>query len=243
MTDIVDTDLRSPEWTDPYCLPDVEADALLRGAPWQRFVVLGDGIAEGLGEAAPGYRSASWPDRIRETLARQQPGLAYRNLGVRDQVTAEVRAGQLDHALAFRPDLAAVLCGGNDLLTERFDPDAVGADLEVIVLSLVAAGADVVLFTLMDICAGVPQLSALRPHMDTLNEHIRDVSWRHDTMLVDLWGHPVCAAPNVYSSDLLHPSTRGHAVLAAQALSRLGERLDDPRFNRPRTPAATPGRG
>lgn len=33
----------------------------------------------------------------------------------------EVRAGQLDRVLGFRPDLAAVVCGGNDFLTKIFD--------------------------------------------------------------------------------------------------------------------------
>lgn len=225
MTHTLEAAAFATERDDPYCLSDAEADALLGSAPWRRFVVLGDGLAAGLGEATPGYRSASWPERIRDTLARHVPGLRYLNLGRGDLVAAEVRAWQVDRALGFEPDLAAVVCGGNDLLSERFCPRAVAEELEAVVSALAGHGVQVMLFTLMDICAGVPELSALRPHMRALNEAVRDVSWRHETLLVDLWGHPVCAAGNVYSSDLTHPSMRGHAVLAGQALRRLGEHL------------------
>ncbi|KRV48217.1 hypothetical protein AQ490_25780 [Wenjunlia vitaminophila] len=225
MSDMPGTDAYPRERDDPYCLSDAEAYALLREAPWRRFVVLGDGLAEGLGEKTPGYRPVPWPERIRYALSRRVPTVAYLNLGRHNLVTSEVRASQVDRALAFHPDLAAVICGGNDLLTERFDPRRVEADLEAVVTTLLGTGADVILFTLMDICAGVPELSALRPHMNALNESVRDVSLRHDTLLVDLWGHPICSAGDVYSSDLTHPSTRGHAVLASQALRRLGERL------------------
>lgn len=47
------TEDASAEATDPYRLPDAEADQLLATAPWKRYVVVGDSLAEGLGEATP----------------------------------------------------------------------------------------------------------------------------------------------------------------------------------------------
>jgi len=37
------------EATDPYCLRDGEAAALLAGHPWRRFAVVGDSVAAGIG--------------------------------------------------------------------------------------------------------------------------------------------------------------------------------------------------
>ncbi|MCD0453476.1 SGNH/GDSL hydrolase family protein [Actinocorallia sp. API 0066] len=215
------------EPTDPYCLPDADADRLLAAAPWKRFAVVGDSLAEGLGEATPGYRTLPWADRTREALARVQPDLEYLNIGLRDLIASEVREQQLERALEFGPDLAAVVCGGNDLLRPVVDLDAVEGELDTIIGSLAATGTTVVTYCLMDICAAFPELAALSPKMQELNARVRGVSARHGALVVDMWAHPACAEKSMYSSDLLHSSMRGHALLAAETLKRLGSHLAD----------------
>ena len=140
------------ESLDPHCLSDEEAGRLLAGAPWTRFLVVGDSIAEGLGEKSPGYRELAWAQRVARALQRQQPdGFDFVNLGRRDLVIAEVRKQQLPAAVEFRPDLALVIAGGNDILRPAFDNGAqVQADFDEIVTTLQATGAEVLTSTMFD---------------------------------------------------------------------------------------------
>ncbi len=215
----------SAEAEDPYCITDDEADALLKGAPWTRFVVLGDSLAEGLGEPTPGYRSLPWADRTREALARQQPDLQYLNLGLRDLVVAEVRERQLPPALNFTPDTAAVVCGGNDLFKGGFDADKVEAELEGIVAPLRQSGAQVVTYSLMHISKAFPRLAFLDPLMESLNDRIRAVADRNGALVVEMWDHPGCPDTSLFASDKVHSSMRGHGVLGAETIKRIGEHL------------------
>src|SRR2546423_8617076 len=123
----ISTEAHAPadELHDPDCLSDRDVDRLLGGAPWRRFAILGDSVAEGFREPTPGYDDSSWGERFARALARQQPELAYVNFGQRELRAHEVHETQLQPALDFAPDLAAVICGGNDLLVEHFDGAAV----------------------------------------------------------------------------------------------------------------------
>ncbi|SHH24681.1 Lysophospholipase L1 [Jatrophihabitans endophyticus] len=228
MTDLQLSDVQEPEHaedTDTYCLSDAEADRLLDGAPWTRFAVLGDSLAEGLGEPTPGYRTLTWADRTRDALARQQPQLAYRNLGLRNLVSAEVREQQLGAALDFAPDVVALVCGGNDVFSRSYDPDRVEAEIDGIVAPLRDSGAEVVTYCLMNITKAIPELAGLEAQFATLNAAVRSVADRRGALLVDMWPHPTCRDRDMFSSDMLHSSMRGHAVLGAETIKRLARRL------------------
>jgi lysophospholipase L1-like esterase len=217
------------EAADPYVLSPAQAAALLRGAPWRRLAVVGDSIAEGVREDVPGYGPDSWGERLASALRRERPDLEYLNLGKRGLRVAEVRSRQLEPALRFRPDLAIVVCGGNDLLARCFDGDALEAEIEAIVAALVGTGADVVTFTMF----GMPRALEIPPEFgDRLKERLdevharwRAVSRRHGTLLVDFARHPVSADPGIYSTDFQHANTRGHAIVASETIRHLGERL------------------
>jgi lysophospholipase L1-like esterase len=213
------------EQRDEFCLSDAAAREQLAGAPWTRFGVLGDSLAEGLGEELDGYRSLPWADRVREALAEVRPGLDYLNIGYRGLVAAEVRDGQLERMLAYRPDLVALTAGGNDLFTVGFDPAGIEACVEDMVSQLRAGGADVITYGLMDLAAAFPQLAPLRPRMRALNDRMRALSERQDAIHVDMWEHPVCGELSAYSADMKHTSMRGHAVLAAETIKALGARI------------------
>jgi lysophospholipase L1-like esterase len=210
---------------DPEVLSDHDLAALLSGARWRRLAVLGDSIAEGVREPLDGYRDLSWIDRIAAPLRDVAPGLAVLNLGRRDLLAAEVRAGQLAPALAFRPDLAIVAAGGNDSLRRSFDPGAVERELVAIVGPLRRAGADVLLLELMDIVASglVPagQAAVVDGRMRRLAELTRRVARRHGAVLVEMRGHPASADPGVYARDRLHLNARGHAIVGSEAVRAL----------------------
>jgi lysophospholipase L1-like esterase len=211
---------------DPDILSDHELATILRDAPWQRLAVIGDSVAEGVREPADGYLDLSWVDRIEASLRTAAPRLAVLNLGRRNLRAAEVRARQLDPALAFRPDLAIVAAGGNDALRRSFDPGAVERELVAMVGPLRRAGADVMLLELMDVVSSglvAPEhAAALDGRMRRLAELTRRVARRHDAVLVEMRGHPASADPGVYASDRLHLNARGHAIVGGQAIRALG---------------------
>jgi lysophospholipase L1-like esterase len=217
--------------TGPEVLPDRDLAALVRGARWRRLAVLGDSVAEGVREPLDGYRDLSWIDRIAAPLRAQAGDLAVLNLGRRSLLAAQVRAGQLDAALAFGPDLAIVSAGGNDSLRHTFDPGAVERELDAIVAPLRRAGADVLLLELMDIVASglVPHeyAAALDGRMRRLAELTRRVARRHRAILVEMRGHTASADPGVYASDRLHLNTRGHAIVGSEAIRALSAAIPD----------------
>ena len=70
-----------------------------------------------------GFRG--WADRLAELLAAHRPDLRYANLAVRGKLARQVRAEQLDAALALEPDLVSLLSGLNDMLRRTVDVDGV----------------------------------------------------------------------------------------------------------------------
>ncbi|MFG3707191.1 SGNH/GDSL hydrolase family protein [Micromonospora sp. NPDC047670] len=217
------------EATDPFCLRDGESAALLRDHPWRRFAVLGDSVAEGLCEPVDGYPDVQWADRIAAELRAVRPELAYLNLGLRGLRAHEVRARQLAPALAFRPDLALVVCGGNDAFHPAYDADAVDAELTAMIGALRAAGADVITVGMFDVShsPAVPERhrAGLAERMRRLSAHTGALAERLGTLHVRLTDHPLTADPSIYSSDGRHGSARSDAVAAAETVRRLGTHL------------------
>jgi lysophospholipase L1-like esterase len=211
--------------TEPEVLPDHELATLLRDAPWRRLAVLGDSVAEGVREPHAGYLDLSWVDRVEASLRTADPQLAVLNLGRRDLRAAEVRASQLQPALAFEPDLAIVAAGGNDALRRSFDPGAVERELVAMVGPLRRAGSDVLLLELMDVVASglVPgeRAAALDARLRRLAALTRRVARRHGAILVAMRGHRTGADPGVYASDRVHLNARGHAIVGSEAIRAL----------------------
>ncbi|MCP3787289.1 SGNH/GDSL hydrolase family protein [Micromonospora sp. A3M-1-15] len=217
------------EATDPWCLRPGEAGELLRGHPWRRFVVLGDSVAEGMCEPVDGYPDLQWADRIGAELRAVRPELAYRNLGRRGLRAHEVRATQLAAALEFAPDLALVVCGGNDAFRPGYDPEAVDAELTAMVTALQGAGADVITVGMFDVshspAVPEPLRAGLSERMRQLSFHTGRLADRLGTLHVHLTDHPLVADPSLYSSDGRHGSARSDAVATAETLRVLASRL------------------
>jgi lysophospholipase L1-like esterase len=216
--------------TDADLFTDDEAAALLRGAPWRRFVAVGDSVVEGVRGPAHGYRDLSWVDRLVAGLRAQHPDLAEHNLGHRGLLAADVRQRQLAPALALEPDLAVVVAGGNDLFRDRFDALAVGAELTAMVSRLRDIGSDVITMGLFDITRidpAAPTAPMVSRRIRTLAELTAAVAGRHGAIHLDFSTHPAGADPSIYSDDRLHLNARGHALVAAATIRRLGEVLDE----------------
>ncbi len=190
--------------------------SLARNIRFTRYVALGDSSTEGIDdpcESGGGYRG--WSQRLAERIHAVQNGnLHYANLAVRGLTTAQVRAGQLDAALAMRPDLATVFCGTNDVTGRRFDADAVAADIEHMQRTLVAGGATVLSFTLPDLTPLMPLARLIAPRIAALNRALAEASRHTGSILVDFAAQPVATDRRLWSDDRIHANSAGHARIA-----------------------------
>ncbi|MGH2692231.1 MAG: SGNH/GDSL hydrolase family protein [Actinomycetota bacterium] len=195
--------------------------------PWRRFVALGDSLSEGVGDPVRGGGLRGWADRLAGSLHRADPDLIYVNLARRGLRTEEVRRSQLRAALAAKPDLASALSGMNDLLDRGFDPTRYGEELDAIVRPLTEAGALVLTATFPDITVFSPMparfSAGVRARLHAASEAVREVSRRHNTLCLDADELPDLLQRQIISVDRLHPSPRGH-VLVAQLFAKLLEK-------------------
>ncbi len=186
---------------------------------FSRYVALGDSSTEGIDDpdGAGGYRG--WSQRLAERInTAQGGGLHYANLAVRGLTTAQVRTGQLDVALAMRPDLATVFCGTNDVTGLRFDAARVAADIAHMQRSLVAGGATVLSFTLPDLTPLMPLARLIAPRIAALNHALAEASRSSGAILVDFAAYPVATDLRLWSEDRIHANSAGHSRIA-EALS------------------------
>jgi lysophospholipase L1-like esterase len=219
------------EAADKDVLAPAEEDSLLQGASWHRLVVLGDSLAEAtLGDPVPGYERLTWPERLARALRRQAHDLEYRNVGRRHRTAGQVAEQQLDDALSFRPDLACVICGGNDVLVEEFDRERTKGDIARIVTALRGAGSDVVLLTTFD-TAGVipvpePYAGRIAERMPQLHADLRALAASQSgVVLVDLAQHPRGHDRGIFSADGIHTNDAGQAVIASAVIRAIGASL------------------
>ncbi|WP_039825378.1 SGNH/GDSL hydrolase family protein [Nocardia testacea] len=221
-----DTDGRT-ESDDPMLVSTDSARALLRAAPWRRYAVLGDSIALGVGEASAGYREIGWADRVAEVLTAVNSEVRYLNTGQIGATSDQMLAEQLAPVLRFRPDLVHISCGGNDLFHPGGDTDRLRANLDTAFSALAATGAQLCAFTVADVwdTERMAPMRPMRPRMAELNAIVREVAARYDAVLVDFWDHPLRLRPDLMSTDLIHFTTSGHAVVATEMIRALAARI------------------
>jgi lysophospholipase L1-like esterase len=195
---------------------------------YRRFVALGDSTTEGLMDFNPDGTFRGWADRLAERLADDEPELRYANLAVRGKLARQVRADQLEAAVALEPDLASVLCGLNDMLRKNCDVAAVAGEIDAMLATLRGAGADVIAFTFPDPVPVNPIATRAAVRVRRLNAAIRAAAIERDARLVDLEAHPVASDRRLWDIDRLHANPEGHRRIAAAAAHAIGlEGADD----------------
>lgn len=179
--------------------------------------------------AAPEYTAPESPGPENPAPRNAAPGFAYRNFGHRDTRITRVRDTQLGPAREFAPDLVMVACGGADALSRNYDADTVEEDLRGIVARFLKLGAEVITVSMFDgsYSPAVPeQLRAgLRVRLHDLSARSRGIAADLGTIHVDFTDHPATPDGDMYSGDGRHGTRRAHAIAAAGAIRRLGERL------------------
>lgn len=187
------------------------------------FVAIGDSFTAGTDPAAPAF-----PDLV----AAQLPGWRYENLAVGGARARDVRAGQVDLALALRPDLVSVICGANDVVrTTRPDVEGFVADFEEILLRLRSAlpAASIVTATYPSVAQFLPLRARTRARVTSgltaVNATIRSASARRGAVCIELADHPGRGERANYAADGFHPSARGHRHAAAAFAACLRDQL------------------
>jgi lysophospholipase L1-like esterase len=183
------------------------------------FAALGDSITLGVGD--PVRRAGSWAWRGWATLLAEgtlEPSLhILASPGAR---FADVERDQLPRALRLRPDIASVVVGVNDTLRTSFDIPQIAAAAAHTVGALRAAGSEVLTMRLPDPgrMLGLPGALArpLARRMHEVNAAMDAVAARFGTLHYDAAGDADCHDPLMWAVDRLHPSERGHRLIACR---------------------------
>jgi len=188
------------------------------------FVALGDSITLGIGDPVrlappPGRRKGprawrGWAVLLSETL----PDPALHIVAGNGALMADLERDQLPAALQLRPEVASVVIGINDTLRPNFDPDRLAETSAHVIGALRAAGADVLTMRLPDPgrMLHLPDVLArpLAKRAHLLNDVIDQMAERFGTLTYDAAGDPFVYDPPMWAVDRLHPSERGHRLIA-----------------------------
>jgi lysophospholipase L1-like esterase len=185
------------------------------------FAALGDSITLGIGDRGPGRVWRGWAALLAEGL--REPRL--HNLAASGAQSADVERDQLPRALELRPDVASVIVGINDTLRSSFDPRRIARSAEHTVGALRSAGAEVLTLQLPDpgLMLGLPAALSrpLARRIHIVNTIMDDVSAQFGALVFDAAGDPGTYDRRMWSVDRMHPSERGHRLIAARFYDQL----------------------
>jgi lysophospholipase L1-like esterase len=185
------------------------------------FAALGDSIATGIGDPVrkPDGRGRAWRGWA-ALLAEGMPEPSLLILASPGSRFVDVERDQLPSALRLRPDVAGFVVGVNDTLRSSFDPAAIAAAAAHTVGALRAAGAEVLTMRLPDPGRMLRLPGSLaRPlarRMQEVNAIMDVVAARFGTLHYDAAGDDVVYDRRMWAVDRLHPSERGHRLIACR---------------------------
>jgi lysophospholipase L1-like esterase len=190
------------------------------------YVAMGDSFTAGV-DVEPGRL---WADRVASRLRQANPGLRFRNIAVNGATSADV-SNQTNAALGLEPDLVTVICGMNDVLKSvSLDPEGFAVRLAAVFDRLRAELPQAAVLT-----ATAPgNLTFSRPlgpqtyahivdGLQTLNRTILMLAGERGIPALRWSEHPGLRDPANFASDGLHPSERGHALMAEEVAGALQE--------------------
>jgi lysophospholipase L1-like esterase len=201
-----------------------------------KFVALGDSITLGIGDpvrlppVGSGRGGSKGRRAWRGWAVLLADGLADADLHIvagNGACMADLEQDQLPRALALRPDVASVVIGVNDTLRPNFDADRIAAAAAHTIGALRAAGADVLTMRLPDPgrMLGMPGLLArpLARRAHQVNAVMDQMAERFGTLHFDAATDSAAYDPAMWAVDRLHPSERGHRLIARRFHALLAE--------------------
>jgi lysophospholipase L1-like esterase len=166
--------------------------------------------------------------KIREGLSRRVATVELVNLGLIGARIAYFVSTELPAAIAAQPDLVTIWVGVNDI-QDQTPPVVFEAALETILSQLRrSTSAHIVIANIPDVtqlpvvvAAGLreAELQQLRLLVSAYNGVIMRQAMKYGAYLVDLAATDVMSNPAYISADGFHPSTAGHAAIAALFLA------------------------
>jgi lysophospholipase L1-like esterase len=182
-----------------------------------RLAALGDSITLGMGDPLPDGTWRGWASLLADGLG-PIGRVDLHNLATSGARAADVAGPQLVEAVRLRPHVASVIVGVNDTLRRTFDVGAVGLAMEATVVGLRSVGATVLTARLPDpgLMLGLPRALArpLGRRVSAVNALTDEVAARHGTLHLDCGAVEGVYDRRLWSVDRLHPSERGHRLLA-----------------------------
>jgi lysophospholipase L1-like esterase len=179
------------------------------------FAILGDSAASGVGDSDKNGITRGWGYYLAKHF---QDPLVYINLSRPGAQSAEVLEDQLPKALMFKPDIAAVIVGGNDALRNGFDPNKLHQNLRATISELKKSGAEVLLLQLHDPTQIVPlpRLLArvLSRRINAVNRVIHSVGREFNAQILLTRSIQDIYERKVWHVDRMHPSKYGHQLMA-----------------------------
>jgi len=181
------------------------------------FAVLGDSIAYGQGASRPTDTVGA---RLAAVLAEAGTPAEVRVFAV-PGADSKALAAQVQRALSWKPDLALIIIGANDL-TRFVAPQRAAAQLGDAIRALRAAGAEVVVAPAPDLSV-VPWVpdharTVVRAGSQLLRQAQTVAALAAGARVADNDGSSAArfaADPALFSSDRFHPSSAGYALIAA----------------------------
>jgi lysophospholipase L1-like esterase len=191
------------------------------GKRYLRFAALGDSTTYGVGDpvlptvSGSGWRG--WARLLSDALATTYD-VSFCNLAVSGATATTVLGAQLADGVAHRPDLASLVVGINDTFRSRWDPARLREELFTCAEALTGAGA--VLLTARFHDHGevwnLPNVirRPLFERIEAVNTVYDELHEVYAGVRVDLAARPEIRQRECWSVDRLHPSERGHRMLA-----------------------------
>jgi lysophospholipase L1-like esterase len=205
--------------TQPSITPKIEKrdPALaLRHISHPRIIALGDSSVFGVGDHGDAIPSvgAGWAGRLAHDLTAGN----FINVAKNGARARHITKHQLSAAHAFRPDLALVCIGTNDVLRGDFSPEEIKDSLITVIETLSENNAVIILLGLPDPISTAPGPLALRKILSArvtlINEIYIELSERENVILVPTWDSKIAHERRMWHVDRMHPSAIGHQLIA-----------------------------
>ena len=205
--------------TQPSITPKIEKrdPALaLRHISRPRIIALGDSSVFGVGDHGDAIPSvgAGWAGRLAHDLTAGN----FINVAKNGARARHITKHQLSAAHAFRPDLALVCIGTNDVLRGDFSPEEIKDSLITVIETLSENNAVIILLGLPDPISTAPGPLALRKILSArvtlINEIYIELSERENVILVPTWDSKIAHERRMWHVDRMHPSAIGHQLIA-----------------------------
>lgn len=179
------------------------------------YAALGDSTGVGVGARNGGYVV-----RLFNRIVDARPGSKLKNVCVSGATTEDVLRGQLEPALAARPNLITLGIGINDV-GHRMSVETFARNYETIIKRLKTANAPIIITNIPDVSLapvvppGARDEAARRIML--FNERISEIAARYGLLVVDAFKatrETIPTRPDFFSADGFHPSDAGYEYWA-----------------------------